>query len=59
MADDPDEEIAVVGDVEEAGLVPGDKILVTVESALPDILVVSYERGSKSFQGALLHANKR
>ncbi|XP_011506411.1 PREDICTED: PWWP domain-containing protein 2A-like [Ceratosolen solmsi marchali] len=40
-------------------LLPGERILVTVESALPDILVVSYEHGAKSFQGALLDATKR
>ncbi|XP_015113443.1 uncharacterized protein LOC107038707 [Diachasma alloeum] len=37
----------------------GDKILVTVESALPDIIVVSFDHGVKSFQGALLDATKR
>jgi hypothetical protein len=40
-------------------LLPGERILVTVESALPDILVVSYEHGAKTFQGALLDATKR
>lgn len=40
-------------------LVPGEKILVTVESALPDIIVVTFEHGAKTFQGALLDATKR
>ncbi|XP_012281605.1 PWWP domain-containing protein 2A [Orussus abietinus] len=40
-------------------LVRGEKILVTVDSALPDIIVVSFEHGAKSFQGALLDATKR
>ncbi|KAG5316074.1 PWP2B protein, partial [Pseudoatta argentina] len=40
-------------------LATGDKILVTVESALPDILVVSFVHGAKCFQGALLDATKR
>lgn len=40
-------------------LATGDKILVTVESALPDILVVSFVHGAKCFQGALLDAAKR
>lgn len=44
---------------ELCALVPGDKILVTVVSALPDIIVVSYDRGLNSFQGALLNATKR
>ncbi|XP_011347383.2 PWWP domain-containing protein 2A isoform X2 [Ooceraea biroi] len=39
-------------------LATGDKILVTVESALPDILVVSFVHGAKCFQGALLDATK-
>ncbi|XP_032672837.1 PWWP domain-containing protein 2A-like isoform X2 [Odontomachus brunneus] len=37
----------------------GDKILVTVDSALPDILVVSFVHGAKCFQGVLLDATKR
>lgn len=37
----------------------GDKILVTVETALSDILVVSFVHGAKCFQGALLDATKR
>lgn len=37
----------------------GEKIVVTVESSLPDILVVSYQHGRKNFQGALLDATKR
>ncbi|KOX73269.1 hypothetical protein WN51_01126 [Melipona quadrifasciata] len=40
-------------------LARGDKILVTVESALPDIIVVSFVHGAKCFQGALLDATKR
>ncbi|XP_012532045.1 PWWP domain-containing protein 2A [Monomorium pharaonis] len=40
-------------------LATGEKILVTVESALPDILVVSFVHGAKCFQGALLDAAKR
>ncbi|XP_054005297.1 uncharacterized protein LOC128890649 isoform X2 [Hylaeus anthracinus] len=40
-------------------LARGDKILVTVESALPDIVVVSFVHGAKCFQGALLDATKR
>lgn len=40
-------------------LARGDKILVTVESALPDIVVVSFVQGAKCFQGALLDATKR
>ncbi|XP_051164497.1 PWWP domain-containing protein 2B-like [Leptopilina boulardi] len=40
-------------------LVPGEKILVTVGSALPDIIVVIFEHGAKTFQGALLDATKR
>ncbi|XP_011633391.1 uncharacterized protein LOC105424710 [Pogonomyrmex barbatus] len=40
-------------------LATGDKILVTVESALPDILVVSFVHGAKCFQGALLDATNR
>lgn len=45
---------------EDPGILePGRKLLVTVESALADILVVSYQHGSKSFQGALLDAGKR
>ncbi|XP_011879490.1 PREDICTED: PWWP domain-containing protein 2A-like isoform X1 [Vollenhovia emeryi] len=40
-------------------LATGNKILVTVESALPDILVVSFVHGAKCFQGALLDAAKR
>lgn len=39
-------------------LARGDKILVTVESALPDIIVVSFVHGAKCFQGALLDATK-
>ncbi|XP_015174557.1 PREDICTED: myb-like protein P isoform X1 [Polistes dominula] len=42
-----------------AVLARGDKILVTVESALTDILVVSFVHGAKCFQGALLDATKR
>ncbi|XP_012268853.2 uncharacterized protein LOC105693476 [Athalia rosae] len=41
------------------GLVKGEKILVSVESMLPDIVVVSFEHGTKLFQGALLDATKR
>ncbi|XP_014205626.1 uncharacterized protein LOC106637373 [Copidosoma floridanum] len=41
------------------GLVPGERVLVTVEAALPDIVVVSLEHGTKNFQGALLDATKR
>lgn len=37
----------------------GDKIAVTVESVLPDIIVVSFAHGIQSFQGALLDVNKR
>ncbi|CAD6208750.1 GSCOCG00003557001-RA-CDS [Cotesia congregata] len=37
----------------------GDKINVTVESALPDIIVVSFTDGLKSFQGALLDITKK
>lgn len=37
----------------------GEKILVTVESSLADIIVVSFVHGLKSFQGALLDATKR
>ena len=38
----------------------GDKIIVTVlEAALPDIIVVVFAHGAKSFQGALLDATKR
>ncbi|KAK0095760.1 hypothetical protein PV326_007453 [Microctonus aethiopoides] len=37
----------------------GDKIIVTVESIIPDIIVVSFVDGIKSFQGALLDVNKR
>lgn len=37
----------------------GEKILVTVESSLPDIIVVSFVHGLKSYQGALLDATKR
>ncbi|XP_071560278.1 uncharacterized protein [Temnothorax nylanderi] len=40
-------------------LATGNKILVTVESVLPDILVVSFVHGAKCFQGALLDATKR
>ncbi|KAL7292164.1 hypothetical protein TKK_0014121 [Trichogramma kaykai] len=40
-------------------LAPGHKILVQVDSVLPDILVVSYLRNGKTFQGALLDATKR
>lgn len=40
-------------------LATGEKILVTVESALPDILVVSFVHGAKCFQGALLDSAKR
>ncbi|XP_072765311.1 uncharacterized protein [Anoplolepis gracilipes] len=40
-------------------LTAGEKILVTVEYALPDILVVSFVHGAKCFQGALLDAAKR
>ncbi|XP_015585341.1 PWWP domain-containing protein 2A [Cephus cinctus] len=40
-------------------LVRGEKILVTVDSALPDIIVVSFDHGTKSFQGALLDVTKR
>lgn len=40
-------------------LARGDKILVTIESALPDIIVVSFVHGAKCFQGALLDATKR
>lgn len=43
----------------ELGLVKGGKILVSVESMLPDIVVVSFEHGTKLFQGALLDATKR
>ncbi|XP_015523140.2 PWWP domain-containing protein 2A isoform X2 [Neodiprion pinetum] len=43
----------------ELGLVKGEKILVSVESMLPDIVVVSFEHGTKLFQGALLDATKR
>ncbi|TGZ38471.1 PWWP domain-containing protein 2B [Temnothorax longispinosus] len=39
-------------------LATGNKILVTVESALSDILVVSFVHGAKCFQGALLDAAK-
>ncbi|XP_034937065.1 PWWP domain-containing protein 2A-like isoform X2 [Chelonus insularis] len=37
----------------------GDQIVVTVESALPDIIVVSFINGVRSFQGALLDVNKK
>ncbi|XP_057340598.1 PWWP domain-containing protein 2A-like [Microplitis mediator] len=37
----------------------GDKINVIVESALPDIIVVSFTDGLKSFQGALLDISKK
>ena len=40
-------------------LTPGDKILVDVDTALPDILIVSYLRNGKKFQGALLDSSKR
>ena len=52
------EEPGSMAEPEEA-LSPGDKVLVTVVSAHPDILVVSYVRGTKTFQGALLDATKR
>lgn len=43
-----------------ADIARGDKITVTVlESALPDIIVVAFAHGAKSFQGALLDATKR
>ncbi|GLV43951.1 six-banded [Carabus blaptoides fortunei] len=35
------------------------KIVVNVDESLPDILVVSYEYGSKLFQGVLLDSTKR
>lgn len=35
------------------------KIVVHVEEALPDILVVCYEYGSKVFRGVLLDSTKR
>lgn len=35
------------------------KILVTVEEALPDIIVVTYNYDSKLFQGVLLDSTKR
>lgn len=38
---------------------PGDQVLVTVELALPDVLVVSFARGRRNFQGALLDSTKR
>lgn len=45
---------------ELANISRGDKIIVTVlESALPDIIVVVFAHGTKSFQGALLDATKR
>lgn len=40
-------------------LATGNKILVTIETATPDILVVSFDYGAKCFQGALLDINKR
>lgn len=40
-------------------LTTNSKILVTVDEALPDIIVVSYAFESKLFQGVLLNSNKR
>lgn len=37
----------------------GTKILVFVEDALQDVLVVSYRIGTKTFQGALLDVTKK
>ncbi|XP_076040497.1 uncharacterized protein LOC143024917 isoform X2 [Oratosquilla oratoria] len=36
----------------------GQKIIVTVDEANPDLLVVSFEHGSKCFQGVLLDSRK-
>lgn len=35
------------------------KIVVNVDESLPDILVVTYEYGSKIYQGVLLDSTKR
>ncbi|KYQ58390.1 hypothetical protein ALC60_02811 [Trachymyrmex zeteki] len=40
-------------------LATGDKILVTVESALPDILVVSFVHGAKCFQEPFVLSSKQ
>lgn len=36
----------------------GQKLVVTVEDANPDLLLVSYEHGTRVFQGVLLDSTK-
>lgn len=36
----------------------GQKLVVTVEDAHPDLLLVSYEHGTRIFQGVLLDSTK-
>lgn len=40
-------------------LLKNTKISVSVDEALPDILVVTYEHGVKIFKGVLLDSTKR
>ena len=40
-------------------LVKGQKVLVSVEEALEDVVVVSLKRGSKTLRGVLLDTSKR
>lgn len=43
----------------DIALEKNSKIVVLVEESLPDILVVTYEYGSRHFKGVLLDSNKR
>lgn len=43
----------------DIGIQKNSKIVVNVDESLPDILVVTYEYGSKIFKGVLLDSLKR